>query len=735
MWRSIHSIIGLSFALLLMVVALSGSILSTETMLKANSPFIQQVDGLTLADGLKNLTAVYIEVEKLAQEPNGSFLLTHRAENRAYKIYVNMHDGKRLDKKRVSEFYAWMRGLHRSLFLERLGRAIVGISALVMSLLCISGTFLVIRRQGGVTAFFSKVRGHWSEKLHTIFSRLALVPLILLAVTGVYMALVTFHFIPAAKGPKYPESIKELTPVAAYELKAMAQIKLSEVLEVSYPIPGDWFDVYSVKTKTGYVFIDQFTGEIVSQPSHSLSQKIFDWIMFLHTAEGSLSLSIILGITGLSVPLFGITGIVVWARRQRTGAGRIKHNVAAHQAEMVILVGSEGGSTWGFAKNLHVNLTKSGIKTHINSMNKLRKYDHAKHIFIFTATYGDGAAPQNANRFLQRVTHLLTRSKHKELQHWSYSVLAFGDKAFPKYCAFAKQVDGLLARLERPKLIENIEVNKKSSQTFAHWGTLLVAKLAGEYEIKGAFDFSPPRPKTRQLILRRKIDYGVAVNAATSVFRFSNHKHKIGNHKSGDLVAIVPPNDSVARLYSIGSNSSDRYLEICVKKLEGGLCSGFLHDLQIGDSIDMYLIENSDFHLPKNGKPVTLIGAGTGIAPFIGMIKNNHKKAPISLYWGGRDPNSDFLYEDEIKQWLNDGRLREFCPAFSRVKDKQYVQDVVAKRAANIANDLNLGGAVMVCGGAAMAEAVRHVLNPSFKNNGTEIDLLKSRHLYMEDIY
>lgn len=735
MWRSIHSVIGMFSAILLIVTAFSGGILSTKVVIDGFSPFIQDVDEMSLAQGLKTLIENYQEVEKLEQKPNGSFMLTHRIGAKAFKIFVNLKTGERLDKQRQSEFYAWMRGLHRSFFLERFGRAIVGVLALIMSALCLSGTFLIIRRQGGLQAFFSKAKGHWSEKIHTIFARLCLIPLIIIGVTGVYMSLVTFHFIPSGEGPNFPETIEELDPVAAYELKALKEIKLKDLQEITFPIPGDWFDVYTVKLGSHYVFVDQFTGEVVTKPDFGLKQKIFDWIMFLHTAEGSVLWAVILGVVSLSVPLFAITGTVVWYRRKVKGAIKIKHNVAAHNAEMVILVGSESGSTWGFAKNLHENLTKSGIKTHINQMNKIRQYSNAKHLFIFTSTYGDGDAPQNANKFKRRMTRLLSESKFADSQNWSHSILAFGDKAFPKYCVFAHQVEEVLAQLGKSKLIETVEVNRKSSQTYAHWGRLVVSSLAPDYDIQGEFDYSPPRPKTQQLVLRSKQLYGVAVNAPTSVFKFSNSKNKIGKHLAGDLVGIVPPNDNIARLYSIGSNSTDGQLEICVKQLAGGVCSTFLHDMQVGETIDMYLIKNEDFHIPRNKKPVMLIGAGTGIAPFVGMINQNIEQYPISLYWGGRDPSSDFLYEDEIKQWLSDGKLTDFYSAFSRVDEQAYVQDRVAENRKTIAKNMKIGGTIMVCGGAAMAQAVREILSAEFASIGLDYIQLKKIGRYKEDIY
>ncbi len=39
------------------------------------------------------------------------------------------------------------------------------------------------------------------------------------------------------------------------------------------------------------------------------------------------------------------------------------------------------------------------------------------------------------------------------------------------------------------------------------------------------------------------------------------------------------------------------------------------------------------------------------------------------LDWGGRHPASDFLYRGSLAQFLSDGRLKKFVPAFSRRQD------------------------------------------------------------------
>jgi sulfite reductase (NADPH) flavoprotein alpha-component len=50
----------------------------------------------------------------------------------------------------------------------------------------------------------------------------------------------------------------------------------------------------------------------------------------------------------------GATGVLIWLAGRR-GRPRIRGNQPAGRAETILLVGSEGGSTWGFAATLHAH--------------------------------------------------------------------------------------------------------------------------------------------------------------------------------------------------------------------------------------------------------------------------------------------------------------------------------------------------------------------------------------------
>lgn len=166
-----------------------------------------------------------------------------------------------------------------------------------------------------------------------------------------------------------------------------------------------------------------------------------------------------------------------------------------------------------------------------------------------------------------------------------------------------------------------------------------------------------------------------------------------------------------------------------------GLCSRFLHDLKVGDLVDGFIQLHPDFR-PASGKaPVILIGAGTGIGPLAGFIRHNEGKHPMYLYWGGRDPDSDFLYEPELNQYLADGRLTQLHAAFSRVPDGAYVQDRVIDDATQMRQLIENGAQVLVCGSRAMANSIIEVLDEILAPLNLNVSTLKAQGRFREDVF
>jgi sulfite reductase (NADPH) flavoprotein alpha-component len=176
-------------------------------------------------------------------------------------------------------------------------------------------------------------------------------------------------------------------------------------------------------------------------------------------------------------------------------------------------------------------------------------------------------------------------------------------------------------------------------------------------------------------------------------------------------------------------------LEICVRKQAGGVCSEFLHGLEPGQSIRAFIKRNPDFR-PQAGKsPVILIGAGTGMAPLAGFVRHNAQHRPYHLYFGGRDPASDFLYAPLLRAALEDGRLAGLATAFSRIVGGRYVQDRVRDDADAIRALVANGAQIMVCGGRQMADGVRSSIEFALAPVGLTVAALKAQGRYAEDVY
>ncbi len=176
-------------------------------------------------------------------------------------------------------------------------------------------------------------------------------------------------------------------------------------------------------------------------------------------------------------------------------------------------------------------------------------------------------------------------------------------------------------------------------------------------------------------------------------------------------------------------------MEICVRLQPGGLCSSFLHGLRKGDTIEAFIRPNPAFRPAPGHAPVILIGAGAGVGPLAGFIRANAARRPMHLYFGARDPASDFLYERELKGWLHDRRLTALRPTFSRAQDRAHVQHRLAADAEAVRALIAREAQILVCGGRDMAHSVAEVLEGLLAPLQLTVSDLKRQGRYVEDVY
>lgn len=724
MLRRIHSLPGVVFAILLTVIAVSGAFLSVVPALDrlANPAATAEISAATLAEAVG---ARHQEIDKIVVRPSGAVTVSYADNGASGTEQVDPATGASLGAPEApSALVRWMTELHRSLFLGDAGKIGTGVAAAAMLALSLSGIVLLMRSLGGWRGYFAPVRGDLLARLHGEISRFAVVGLMLSSLTGLYMSADTFGFLPDPTADAMPAMVSgsggPAAPVGS--LSALQSISVADLRELTFPAQGDPADVYMVTTTKGDICVDAATGAVLSFMPASTWDRVREIVVMLHTGRGAWALGLLLGAASGSVPLLGVTGVLMWWRRHSSRPA-IAANVEVRQADTVILVGSEGNTTWGFAGTLHEALTASGHRVHTAPMNALSSaHLSAERLLILTATYGDGAAPASANGFLTRLAELDGSVP--------VAVLGFGDRSFPQFCRFAQDVSDAVAAKGWPVMMGLKRIDRQSAQEFAAWGRDLGDVLGHEVTL----NHHARLPKTEPLALMSSELYGEAVGAPVAIMRFSAGS-KPPAFEAGDILGVLPPGETMPRFYSLASSARDGFLEICVRLREGGVCSSYLHGLTPGNTIAAFIRTNPRFRPVEGRAPLILIGAGAGIGPLTGFVRANDGHRPVHLYWGGRSPSSDFLYEHELAEHLAEKRLTSLTTAFSRGPDGGYIQDRLAADAPKLRELIRHGAQVLVCGGRDMADAVTSALGVVVRPLGLDLATLKSDGRYVEDVY
>ncbi|GAA0850099.1 PepSY domain-containing protein [Marinobacter szutsaonensis] len=741
MLRKLHGLPGLFAVVFLATLAVTGSILALAPALDRAGAEVPPAGEVSVAQLAGRVVANYPGTEQIVRDLSGQVVVYYSRDGQAGADLVNPVTGERLGAYQPSAFFIWIRDLHRSFLLDTPGRMVAGISAALMLFVCLSGMVLLARRSGGWRALTRPLAGTGSKRVHAELARLAVLGLLLSALTGSFLSAQRFGLLPEVSdpGPGFPAEVSGGQPRPVDRLQALSEVDLNDLRELVFPYPDEPQDVYSLTTTGGSGFVDQATGELLQFQPRSTGSVVQQWIMRLHTGEGLWWLGLILGVAALAVPVLSVTGAIIWWQRRRSSV-QTQDNAPSAEADVIVLVGSEGGATWGFARALQAGLTKAGFRVHCAEMNALaHSYPRAAMMFVLTSTYGDGDAPASARQFMTRIRDFRAGSALK------YAVLGFGDRQFPNFCRFALEVDEALAGKELSRIQPVELIDRCSAARFSEWGDRLGLAIGTPLSLS----HDPVPPRTFRLELAQRVDYGLAVQAPTSILRFRladtgqgwrsrffrSRRHSLPAFEAGDLLGILPPQGQDARFYSLASSASDGVFEICVRKQPGGLCSGYLHGLKPGDSVEAFIRQNPGFRPATGTVPVILIGAGAGIGPLTGFIRKNTARNPMYLYWGGRSANSDFLYQPELGHYLEDRRLTGLSTAFSRSDERAYVQDRLRQDERALRKLVETGAQILVCGGRDMAAGVKQVFEEILQPLRLEVDDLRVQGRYLEDVY
>lgn len=722
-WRSAHLALAVFSAAFLVVASVTGVILAVDAIQEKTPPYkIADFDAISLQETLSILRKTYPEITELTVDHNQFVNLQGLDQDgNDVNAYVDARTAKILGApKQKSEFIQWTTALHRSLFLKETGRFIVGFVSFLLLLITISGLALLLNRQKGIKALFASiVKENFVQYYHVYLGRLSLLPIIVLSVSGSYLTLEKFNFF-------LEKNTIEANTAATTSVKSTIDFfkttLLSDVKKIEFPFSDDPEDFYIITLHDSEIEVNQQSGAIISETPFPLQTIATEWNLDLHTGRSSIIWAIVLALASINILFFIYSGFAMTLKRR---ASRIKNTFKATESDLILLVGSENGSTLAFANAIQKQLVAQGKKVFLGELNSYTSYPKAEHLIVLTSTHGLGDAPANATSFLSRL------QKTEQQQPIQFSVVGFGSMAYPDFCAYATEIDQALAQQKWANRVLDMQtVNDKSATEFVAWIRLWNDQTGINLATTPSLYSEAPKDLEKIKVLDKTL-----ISETEHTFLLTLETSTFSIHTSGDLLAVYPANDNQERLYSIGKVNDK--IQLVVKLHPSGLGSNYLYDLEKGSVFKGRIIQNKSFHFPKKVAQVAMISNGTGIAPFLGMMAQNQNKTKLHLYCGFRQETETVTgYKKFAYDMLEKKQLTSFQLALSREDKQEYVMDLIERDASFFGKLLQDGGTILICGSLAMQKDVEKVLDTICLNQSSKgIAFYKENGQVLTDCY
>ncbi|WP_260928942.1 sulfite reductase flavoprotein subunit alpha [Novosphingobium sp. 9] len=826
----IHWFLGITAGLILAVMGVTGALLSFEDEIMARlSPGIvvlapdglapqapekvfEQIAGQRPGAAIQRLT---VESDpKLAWQVR--LAPADRKQGRGERSFVDPRDGRLLGQPNGAAFFETVENLHRWLAMpggpRGAGRQLTGISALALFFFALSGLYLrwpkkpLDWRAWLVLDWRKSGRNLWRE-LHAVIGGWVALAYLLSAMTGLWWSYDWYRnaaqvvLTGSAQSEGGEGRGKGKPPVVSL---AQAWPSFTRVMDGRWASVTIFMPDHGSKARfratppdarfermTDDVKIDLATGRVLDVDPYakrSLGKVIAGSMLDVHRgAIFGLAGRIVILLTSLTMPLFTITGLLLYfARRRRKRAlglaAEAAPAVAGHGSDILVAYASQTGSAERLARQTASAL--GGARVLPLAEVDAATMSQARRALFVVSTYGEGEAPDRARRFAREAM-----ATAPEAANLDYAVLALGDREYPQFCAFGHEVDRWLHSGGGRRLFDTIEVDGEDANAERLWQQELAALGADTM----AADFAPAAYAPWRLVSRVRLNEGSAGGPVYHV-RLEPLDGTAHDWQAGDIAEVRPGNDPNAveaflaasdfdgeervegrslhdhlmrsvlpewaggtpevivadlrllphREYSIASIPADGGIELVIRQVareDGtlGLGSGWLtHHARMGETIALRLHANPGFRAGDAKGPLVLIGNGTGIAGLRGHLRQAAAQGQTGhwLLLGERNRAHDALFDDELAAWLADGTLSRLDRAWSRDggAGARYVQDLIPPAADLLREVAEGGGSILVCGSLlgmapAVDAALREVLGDA------QLEAMAERGRYLRDIY
>nr|HMP30466.1 PepSY domain-containing protein [Saprospiraceae bacterium] len=155
-WRRVHQLCTVFVGLFILLASVTGIVLAIEPLvLSKNSVSRAITEDLTYVQFVDQLQDQFIEIFSIEIDPYQNIKVQGISESNDDIVYINAQTLKAVvPPQQFNDIFQFSRDLHRSLFLKTPGRILMGLAALGLLILVISGIGLQIRRAGGLNNIF-----------------------------------------------------------------------------------------------------------------------------------------------------------------------------------------------------------------------------------------------------------------------------------------------------------------------------------------------------------------------------------------------------------------------------------------------------------------------------------------------------------------------------------------------------------------------------------------------------
>ena len=629
-WFQIHWFIGITAGTVLVVIGLTGAVLSFRAEITdqlnpglrhvAAPPGAEALTPTALLDRLQAGSAAHrVATLTVFAEPGRPARVNfapRSGEKRGESRLADPYTAVLLPEPKGDDFFEFVESLHRWLLLPRdAGKTVTGTLAAGLLVLALSGLYLrwprvLLSWRSWLRLDFALTGRAFLWNLHAVAGTIALLAYLVSSATGVYWGFDAVRSAvddAAGEGRAVRALRMEGAGAATPAAPAPAKLNLDRVWHSFGDVTrGDWSQVTlrlparnASQVEATYLsaqpeherarnrlYLNAATGEPTRHERYADKPLAGRWVNSIYPLHmgtyWGLPGRIVMLLSSIGLTLFAITGWMLYLGRRRTkkavraerarlGLSNPAADPSRNAEQVLVAFATQTGHAERVALQTASALQAAGIAAAVKPVAELSvdALLHFRKVLWVVSTFGDGDPPDTARAFAREFA----RQSGSHLRHVHYGLLALGDSHYATFCGFGRKLDHDLQNQGAQMLFPVIEASSGDPTAMNRWRQSLTSTFhlpADAWPVQGE-----PLPEqafeTWRLASRRLLNEG---SQGDPLYEIELVRADAPAWQAGALVELIPstPQQSgsaaplAPRSYSVASVPSDGSIQLLVRQ-------------------------------------------------------------------------------------------------------------------------------------------------------------------------